>query len=242
MESISAALVATVHAHADSRASSCIFVTALNAPKSLACSFLTTPTRSQASEACGLSATVVEVSRCRRRQTLRLGSISTTLSRCRSPRLGCGGDGAESADKDEEKKESWQGQETLSASKKRISGSSFVLYPYQFQIPPPLFPRCVFLYVFLLRIGPAIQRIPTRAVKIDPDHNHHNVCFLHHGYERPRALRPPNMSNLERTFVSKAYPTGDDHRKLLEHVHCHISYNINFFHRNLNYVDVSLIV
>ena len=50
------------------------------------------------------------------------------------------------------------------------------------------------------------------------------------------------MSNLEKTFVSKACPTGDCHRELWEHVHCHTSYNIKCFHRNLNYVDVCLIV
>jgi hypothetical protein len=67
---------------------------------------------------------------------LGLGSISTTVSRCRSLRLGCSGDENDNVDKDEEKKESWQGQEILSASKKKISGSFFVLYPYQFQVLP----------------------------------------------------------------------------------------------------------
>jgi hypothetical protein len=70
---------------------------------------------------------------------LRLGSISTTFSLRRSLRLGWSGAGDEKTDKDEEKKESWQGQETLPASKKKISGSFFVLYPYQFQVLP-LFP------------------------------------------------------------------------------------------------------
>lgn len=128
-----------------------------------------------------------------------------------------------------------------SRKQEEISGLSFVLYPYQFPVLPP-FPRCVFLHVLLLRIGPAIQPIPPRAVKIDPDQNHHNVFLLHHGYENPKALRPPNMSILERTFASKADPTGDHHRELWEHVHCHTSYNIIMFQRDLNYVDVCLIV
>jgi hypothetical protein len=111
-------------------------------------------------------------------------------------------------------------------------------------IPVPnsaTFPLAI-LPVFLLRIGSASIRIPTRTVKIDPDQNHHNVFLLHHGYENPKALRPPNMSILERTFVSKAYPTGDHHRELWEHVHCHTSYNIILFQRDLNYLDICLIV
>jgi hypothetical protein len=60
---------------------------------------------------------------------------------------------------------------------------------------------------------------------------------------KARALRPPNMSNVKRrTFVSKAYATGDDRRESSEHVHCHTSYNIKWFHTDLNYVDVCLIV
>jgi hypothetical protein len=106
----------------------------------------------------------------------------------------------------------------------------------------PPSPRRVSPSVFLLRIEPAITRPPTRAVNIDPDQNHHNIFLLHHGYEKPRALRPPNMSNLERTFVSKADPTGDHHRELSKHVHCHTSYNIILFQRDLNYLNVCLIV
>jgi hypothetical protein len=48
------------------------------------------------------------------------------------------------------------------------------------------------------------------------------------------------MSNLKRTFVSKADPTGDHHRELREHVHCHILYDIKCFRKDLNYVDVCL--